>query len=190
MNLIRLTALSLCSCFLFAACDGDSGGPEGEFRAQELAVGDFGVHEGADASNSDCLIFDILGSDVYDAQAPSDDPRVVLSIEEDRLVGPDGQTRCTIETQGNRAYLHVGDADGPVAFTAWKNHKWVLDGDFNGPPIGGGLPSAVVYTMLGDHVHVGMPSGEIVATATTVNLQKAQAETKLLVAALLEGTCF
>lgn len=176
---LRLCLVSVLSSMACAA-EGD----DADFRVLDIANGDVSIHEGESTSNPDCLIIDIVGGDAFGG--PGTGHALLASFTEKGIFSPEGECGCTFDDSGPMLQLRRED-DGTAIYSVWN--KWVLDGDHDGPPGAGGVASAAAYTFQTDHVYEGMPKSKNLVATGTANLQFMDATRKLLVAALLDGSC-
>jgi hypothetical protein len=154
-----------------------------DFR-HAVVDGDITVHQGTSAAEPDCVLFDILGGDLYAGSASNN--RILLTLDGLTMSTDDGVARCVIDTSAPLTRLRVVGDDGPAVYSVWK--KWVFEGDFAVPP-SGDLPDNVLYTFQTDHIYAGMPMGPNVFATATDNVQFSSAERKLLITAALDGAC-
>ena len=175
----------LCLVALLAsiACSAESE-DDADFRVLDIANGDVSIHEGESTSNPDCLIIDIVGGDAYGG--PSTGNALLASFTEKGIFSPEGECGCSFDTSGPMLRLRR-ESDGTAIYTVWN--KWVLDGDYSIPPGSGGVSAAAAYTFQTDHVYEGLPTSDNLVATGTANLQFMEGARKLLVAALLDGSC-
>jgi hypothetical protein len=153
--------------------------------------GDLALYEGTTTASGDCLIYDILGTQVH-AGAGVNAP-TIMTIVGDSIVDPaTGLAVCTRDGNALIERVHVGaNTSGEVLFTVVG--RWVFEGelelDGNILQVLAQLDDQLLYTFEGPHIYEHSPwDGEILATATKP-LTNASKTRKLVLTSLVAGEC-
>ncbi len=170
------------------ACDApsDNDDLDAEFRDYPFpGDNDVQVHVGTTTTNPDCLIWDIVGDDVYEGPELAGDILWNVTGLGDEIFDTTGQLRCTMHTVGpDYVELREGSS-GPVLASQWHNHAFF--GDVSN------IPESIRwdfadYTYNGTQLNEGPWYGPTAATATEF-VEYAQTKRKMAIAALVMGLC-
>lgn len=183
MKKLVTTVVAAIGLVVLPACDEPEDFEDSEFRMHP-ADGDLQVHQGTATTDPDCLLWDIVGPEVYEGDQTVGN--LLWDVDGLEIYGGNGQLECTMQwVENNYIEIHEGSGNGPVVASQWQNHMFFGDVSSIDPSIRWQFAD---HTFWQDHITDGLWYDEKIATATE-SIALAGAKRRAVVGALVMGLC-